>query len=324
MKKYKQKNMKKRSLIIITLILSFGLKAQNPSVAITINNTTQFEVTASFAKNNDCQKYSILIGNESDMQGFAAMFGVPIEALVASWGITYTTDSNYTWTDMAPNTEYDIYALAIGASDSVLFQTTATTLSLGSSGMSTISINISEITSTSIRMTCTPDNNTAVYYDGIISKSFADSIGIDSTIGLLLEANALYPQYQTDDWVWLDLESATEFYGIAIGKNSLDQWGDTTIVSFETLDSVLLIKDISIEDIAEIYPNPSKGEFSYKINSDFDHLYIYDIKGDIVHKQTFLERQDNVNVSNLNNGLYFIRFSKNGQAGKSVKLIIQK
>ncbi len=55
MKKYKQKNMKKRSLIIITLILSFGLKAQNPSVAITINNTTQFEVTASFAKNNDCQ-----------------------------------------------------------------------------------------------------------------------------------------------------------------------------------------------------------------------------------------------------------------------------
>lgn len=252
------------------------------------------------------------------------MFGVPIEALVASWGITYTTDSNYTWTDMAPNTEYDIYALAIGASDSVLFQTTATTLSLGSSGMSTISINISEITSTSIRMTCTPDNNTAVYYDGIISKSFADSIGIDSTIGLLLEANALYPQYQTDDWVWLDLESATEFYGIAIGKNSLDQWGDTTIVSFETLDSVLLIKDISIEDIAEIYPNPSKGEFSYKINSDFDHLYIYDIKGDIVHKQTFLERQDNVNVSNLNNGLYFIRFSKNGQAGKSVKLIIQK
>ena len=117
--------MKKLSLIILTIILSLGLKAQNPSVAITINNTTPFEVNASFVKNADCQKYSILIGTEAEMQGYLAMFGVPIETLIASWGITYTTDSTYTWTEMTPNTEYNVYALAIGATDSVLSQTTS-------------------------------------------------------------------------------------------------------------------------------------------------------------------------------------------------------
>jgi hypothetical protein len=275
-------------------------------------------------KNADCQRYTILIGTEAEMQGFVAMFGVPIETLVATWGITYSADSNYTWTEMTPNTEYNVYALAIGATDSVLSQTTATTLPLGSTGISSISIDLSEITSTSVRMTCTPDTNTAVFYDGIVRKSFADSLGVDSTVALMVEAGSFYPQYTTDDWVWQDLESNTEFYAIAIGKNSLDEWGDTTIVSFATLDPLSLEKEVNIEDIAEIYPNPSKGEFSYKVNSDFDNLYIYDIKGTLVHKQSFMQRQDNVNVSNLNAGVYFVRFFKKGQAGKTVKIIIEK
>lgn len=316
--------MKKLSLIILTLVLSLGLKAQNPSVAITINNTTPFEVNASFVKNADCQRYTILIGTEAEMQGFVAMFGVPIETLVATWGITYSADSNYTWTEMTPNTEYNVYALAIGATDSALSQTTATTLPLGSTGISSISIDLSEITSTSVRMTCTPDTNTAVFYDGIVRKSFADSLGVDSTVALMVEAGSFYPQYTTDDWVWQDLESNTEFYAIAIGKNSLDEWGDTTIVSFATLDPLSLEKEVNIEDIAEIYPNPSKGEFSYKVNSDFDNLYIYDIKGTLVHKQSLIQRQDNVNVSNLKEGVYFVRFFKKGQAGKTVKIIIEK
>ncbi len=265
-----------------------------------------------------------MIGTEAEMQGFVAMFGVPIETLVATWGITYSADSNYTWTEMTPNTEYNVYALAIGATDSVLSQTTATTLPLGSTGISSISIDLSEITSTSVRMTCTPDTNTAVFYDGIVRKSFADSLGVDSTVALMVEAGSFYPQYTTDDWVWQDLESNTEFYAIAIGKNSLDEWGDTTIVSFATLDPLSLEKEVNIEDIAEIYPNPSKGEFSYKVNSDFDNLYIYDIKGTLVHKQSLIQRQDNVNVSNLNAGVYFVRFFKKGQAGKTVKIIIEK
>lgn len=275
-------------------------------------------------KNADCQRYTILIGTEAEMQGFVAMFGVPIETLVATWGITYSADSNYTWTEMTPNTEYNVYALAIGATDSVLSQTTATTLPLGSIGISSISIDLSEITSTSVRMTCTPDTNTAVFYDGIVRKSFADSLGVDSTVALMVEAGSFYPQYTTDDWVWQDLESNTEFYAIAIGKNSLDEWGDTTIVSFATLDPLSLEKEVNIEDIAEIYPNPSKGEFSYKVNSDFDNLYIYDIKGTLVHKQSLIQRQDNVNVSNLKEGVYFVRFFKKGQAGKTVKIIIEK
>lgn len=316
--------MKKIALIILTIVLSLGLKAQNPNVAITINNTTAFEVNASFIKNADCQKYSILIGTEVEMQGYVAMYGVSIKTLIAAWGITYTTDSTYTWTEMTPNTEYNVYALAIGTTDSVLSQTTATTLSLGSAGISTVSINISEITSTSVRMTCTPDINTAVFYDGIIRKSFADSLGVDSTIAILLEASANYPQYATDNWVWQGLETATEFYAIAIGKNSLDQWGDTSIVSFATLDPLSLEKEINIEDIAEVYPNPSKGEFSYKVNSDFDNLYIYDLKGTLVHKQSLMQRQDTVNVSNLKEGVYFVRFFKKGQTGKTVKIVIEK
>ncbi|NCC19103.1 MAG: T9SS type A sorting domain-containing protein, partial [Bacteroidia bacterium] len=40
--------------------------------------------------------------------------------------------------------------------------------------------------------------------------------------------------------------------------------------------------------------------------------------------QSLIQRQDNVNVSNLKEGVYFVRFFKKGQAGKTVKIIIEK
>ncbi len=316
--------MRKLSLIILTLILSLGLKAQSPSVAITINSTTQFEVNASFVKNDACQKYSILMATEAEMQGYVSMFGTPLETLIASWGITYTTDSTYTWTDMIPNTEYTVYALAIGATDSVLYQTTATTLSTGSTGVSTISVAVLDITINSVRMICTPDTNTAVFYDGIIRKSYADSLGVDSTVALLLEASAFYPNYETDDWVWQDLEPSTEYYAIAIGKNVLDEWGDTTIVSFATLDNVSLAKEINLEEGIKVYPNPTRGELNYEVNNDYDNLSIYDIKGNLVYTETFKQKQDKLDVSKLNNGIYFLYFSKEGIVGRATKVVIQK
>ena len=109
-----------------------------------------------------------------------------------------------------------------------------------------------------------------------------------------------------------------------ITTNAMAKLGKNESVQIEILAKICKVLDCNIEDIAEVYPNPSKGEFSYKVNSDFDNLYIYDLKGTIVHKQSFMQRQDKVNASNLKEGVYFVRFFKKGQAGKTVKIIIEK
>jgi hypothetical protein len=314
--------MKKLSLIALILTLSLGLKAQTPSVATTIPATTTTTVTATMVKNADCQNFSFMIGTTAVMQGYVNMFGVPIETLVNSWGINSDHDTTYTWTEMIPGTEYNIYVVAMGGGDTVLFTTPATTQSVGSTGRSVISIDVSEITATSVRIICTPDTNTSVFYDGIVKRSYADSIGMDSIVSIILVNSAPYPQYATDNWVWQNLESATDFYGIAIGKNILGEWGDTTIVSFSTLLS--LSDEIVLDNSIQVYPNPAKDELNYRIGADYDRASIYDIKGNLIFEQVIKQKQDRINISKLNNGIYFVRFSKQGLLGKATKFVIQK
>ena len=304
------------------IVFAIASMAQTPAVTINNGTITTTTVQASFAKNASCSSYYILMDEATVMAQWATMFGVPVDSLVKQWGIHCFADTTYTWTAMTPATEYTIYALPADAGNVFYPMQTqlATTLAGGGTGLSTVTVEVFDITSTSARVVVTPNAETAVFYDGLIRKSYADSIGMDSCIAII--KTSPYPQYSTDNWVWSSLESNTAFYAIGIGKNANDDWGDSTVVEFTTLTSGLA--EINSSDIFLIYPMPCNGKFNVDLNgSNTGELQLLDMKGRLVYSEKISAAHTEINAEVLNNGCYIIRLVSENGIGKQ-KLIINK
>lgn len=209
-------------------------EAPAQAVTITIDNILPDAYTCTFTKADSCTAYFILTAEPGSIEPFLAWSGfTTVEQAVEGWGIKYTESATYTWKDQTPNTDYVIYALARCPHGDVLITDTIRTAVLGGHGASVITVSVSNITSTTVTTTATPNDQTAVFHDLIISKEYFDSIGVDSTIALL-KAD-YYPHYSTDVWQWMDLTPGTEYYFVAIGKNADDVWGEMAKTAFTTL-----------------------------------------------------------------------------------------
>lgn len=304
------------------IIFSIVTMAQTPAVTITPGTITNTTVQTSFAKNATCTSYYILMSTATEMAQWATMFGVPVDTLVKQWGIHCYADTSYTWTAMAPSTEYTIYALPADAGNVFYPMQTAlaTTLTGGGTGLSTVTVEVFDITSTSARVVVTPNAETAVFYDGLIRKSYADSIGMDSCIAII--KTSPYPLYSTDNWVWSSLESNTTFYAIGIGKNANDEWGDSTVVEFTTITSGLA--EMNSTDLFSIYPMPCNGKFIVDVNGfNTGELQLLDMNGRLIYSEKISAAHTEINAEVLNNGCYIIRVVSESGVG-SGKLIIEK
>jgi len=303
------------------IIFSIVTMAQTPAVTITPGTITDTNVQASFAKNATCTSYYILMSTATEMAQWATMFGVPVDTLVKQWGIHCYADTSYTWTAMAPSTEYTIYALPADAGNVFYPMQTAlaTTLTGGGTGLSTVTVDVFDITSTSARVVVAPNAETAVFYDGLIRKSYADSIGMDSCIAII--KTSPYPLYSTDNWVWSSLESNTTFYAIGIGKNANDEWGDSTVVEFTTLTSGFA--EMNSSEMFSIYPMPCNGKFNVDVNGfNTGELQLLDMNGRLIYSEKISAAHTEINAEVLNNGCYIIRVVSESGVG-SGKLIIE-
>lgn len=84
---------------------------------------------------------------------------------------------------------------------------------------------------------------------------------------------------------------------------------------------------LEIELIASnIYPNPTTGIINITTSKNLEAIHVFDISGKMVHSQTIATKQNNVelNLSSLNNGIYFIHaLSENGESNCN-KIVITK
>lgn len=297
-----------------------------PEVAITPGTVTTTTVQATFTPNAACKSYDILIGTESEMQSWSVMMGLPVDSLVAQWGITYSGVQSYTWNDMTPNTQYTVYALP---KDSVgqafpLVTILVTTAQNGGSGLSTLTVVVSEITSTQARVVVTPNAETAVFHDGLITVDYYNTIGSDSAL-TLIKTNP-YPLYTTDDWIWSDLTPATDYYAIGIGQNADSTWGTPAITPFTTLSAAGIASASATATDVLIYPQPTTGAFHLQLNAATSgEIRIIDRSGKTVLTQRILSASDEIDASRLDNGCYFLRYSPDADRPPVItKLIIAK
>lgn len=216
--------MKKLSVLMLSLVMTFGAMAQNftlqkgektfeqkaieyakqkrsgvhhqtpktnPAVAITINDIQAGTVNATFTPSENVVKY-YFCGTETgmieDLVEFYEMFGMSMT--VAEY-ITYVAQdsSNVEMTvdveGFTPNTASSIYVAAL-LNDGTYEVITSdfTTLSLGGSGDATLTINVYDVAQTSAFISITPNDQAAHY--GLVLTTQAELDGIGFTTDSLI------------------------------------------------------------------------------------------------------------------------------------------
>ena len=285
-----------------------------PAVEVTFDNVQTTSLDAIFTPNALCESYHFVIMTAADMQQWIPMIGSPA-GVIKMFGIHESGIYTHNYTQLAPNTDYYVYTVSLGFDgfespyDSAYVQTAVG----GGTGVATATIDLSEITATSVRMIVTPNPETAEFHDGLITKAYFDEIGEEAAIEYF--QNDGYPHYQTDDWVWIDLESNTEYKAIATCKNSLGEWGPATIKDFTTL--VVSIDNIEVSPLV-IFPNPSNGQFEIAgENLMGSNLKIIDMNGKVVYSSMITNLTTPIDIRQNNNGLYIIEIEKDGQVSSS-------
>ncbi len=289
---------------------------QNPMVEITVTDVTTTTVDVSFTPAGECASYYILLDTESSMEQWTMVFGVTLEQLIEEWSIERQGPSTHLWNELIPNTEYTIFVLSkdIEGENIQIDRQKVTTEVLGGNGVSVIDLQVEVLTNTSVFVTATPNEETAEYHYILIEKSYADSIGADSTMKII--HTDPYALYDIDRWEWVDLHENTEFYAIAQGKNAQGEWGEITKVEFVTTTEGNIEL---VEDNFNIYPNPVNDRLYIETEVEVEEVVVYTITGVVVGQQTTVNGQQtsSIDVSNLNSGIYFVKVvTENGEVVK--------
>lgn len=335
--------MKKTTFLFFTMLLSFGIFAQDlriveqtikknstgqklvdPEVEITLGEITTTTVSVSFAPNETCDSYYIYITTAEGMNMWIGMFGSE-RGVVRQFGIQKSGDYTHFWTSLDGGTEYTIYASPSNTTEDIFPMQTIvfSTLNGGGTGLAEIDVQVSEITETSARVVATPNDQTAVFYDGLITVELYNELGADSVNNFFKTEQALYA---TDNWVWGALTSGTAYYALAFGKNANDEWGSTNLVEFTTLTPTNILNCEKQQSEISIFPNPSKGKFTFKtLGEKNGKIVIYNLNGQKVLEQMISGSENIINTNELANGVYQVVFNEeNSFETASQKLIINK
>ena len=65
----------------------------------------------------------------------------------------------------------------------------------------------------------------------------------------------------------------------------------------------------------KLYPNPARNNVTIELspNGNNQPLLIYDLQGKLIHKQSLLQKQEQIDTENWKAGIYFVRFGKEMQ-----------
>ncbi len=89
-----------------------------------------------------------------------------------------------------------------------------------------------------------------------------------------------------------------------------------------TADPVVSIDDENSIDQLKVYPNPASNSIYF--NNDFNksyHIQLIDVYGKLINETT-ATTTNKINVSNIANGIYIIRFVDNNTKASTLKKVI--
>ncbi len=138
--------------------------------------------------------------------------------------------------------------------------------------------------------------------------------------------NAL--DYIVDNWQWVNTSSLGVVDSIRFYLYSSDNgaFGMNT-PAFFAVDNVTTSQQVGLNEVAylnnlSIYPNPFENKFTIKNTDNLKLSYeIFSINGKLINADVISELQNEINLSDLEEGIYFIKLRLNGKS--SVKKIVK-
>lgn len=205
--------------------------------------TTLDSFTVSFTPNEDVQTYWILASEKGTMQAqyemFGPMFGFSnFSNMIQMWGIPCSSNYEYTWTQMAPNTDYEVFVAMTDVNGWFAPYETyeVSTASLGDSGDAYVDIEVGayELTdwydemAPTLTVSFTPNDQASCYRMSVVKADAYDSDPEGYNQDLCSD-----PWMPTSNWFVYTpasydyrIEPATSIVIIAAAKNADNVWGE--------------------------------------------------------------------------------------------------
>ena len=221
----------------------------DPKVAWTFDDATAQTITMSFKPNADVAGYAYCIFGKGEaeeqfnffgpMMGFANM-----GEMIKSWGINQTTDNTYTWGDMDPVTDYEVYIQAwdVAGTFADMIIVPVSTKAMGGEGIAEMTIDIGEFGEVDGKyyqgITFTPNDQAGLHRDMLMSKEVFDKPewGEEKVIEYMKTDDPNDPywdQYGVDEDNW-SVDPSTTYYAMAIAQNAKGEWGPFVKKEFTT------------------------------------------------------------------------------------------
>ncbi|MBD5356637.1 MAG: hypothetical protein HDR88_06495 [Bacteroides sp.] len=225
----------------------------NPHVGMETVASTLNSFTVSFTPNEDVQTYWILAGEKGTMEQQYEMFGpmfnfANFSQMIQMWGIQCVGNYEYEWTDMAPNTEYEVFVAMTDVNGYFapyeVYETS--TVALGGHGDAYVDIDINayELSDWYGEMLPTqsilfyPNDEASCYRYGVYPAST-----YDESSEALKEELCSDPFMPMSYWFFYEpmesefqIDPSTECVVIAAAKNIDGVWGEVNVVRFTTPD----------------------------------------------------------------------------------------
>ena len=153
----------------------------------------------------------------------------------------------------------------------------------------------------SVKATMTPNEYTTEYHAGILAVEFFNTIGEDLVVeALKADGN---PLTGFNEITYNELTPETAYYVVVVAKNEADEW---VLVKSEVTtpkpDGYAELDETSFN----VYPNPATSTIFVETSMNNAQVSIIDITGRCVKSVELTENVSAINISDINNGVYFI------------------
>lgn len=223
----------------------------NPEVTAEVVDRQLTSFSIKFTPNEDVSEYYCVAGEKGSLMSqyeyFGPMMGLSsFTDMIMSWGLPRFIEDTVEWTSMAPNTEYEVYYVAVDMDGTPAdYQCLeVSTLALGGEGAASVAIELGDYEYTdwngemlpSQFITFTPNDQSSCYRIGVYLASSYDEKAEEIKDELKSD-----PEMPTAYWFFYDplttdfqINPDTECVAIAAAKNGNGEWGDVTELRFTT------------------------------------------------------------------------------------------
>lgn len=276
-----------------------------PVMTVTVDNITAFSADLTITPNSEVAYYYYLIATDAQLQANGMTTDADVQAYLENEDAKEYFELAGTVDELSMGTTYKVYAIGynLDGTASSIAPTTFTTQSLGGSGLAEVAVSV-EVVDGAATISTTMNDQTAYYY---LAALQGISEYTDEDILAAYDGDEESKEYEDVNYDNLPLTAGVEYGVFVIPYNGNNEQGTPVAVRFTSEGVIASLVDVDMASIS-VYPNPAKNVVSISAPAAIDRIEMMNVLGQKVYENATIGSENTtVNVSDLDNGTYFVR-----------------